>query len=340
MDGMNEIEFIAEVGQNHQGDVECAIRYVETFAQLGASTVKFQVRDNRYLFDDSRFNLPYDSTNAFGSTYGEHREALELTIDELSRVSKACKQNNVRFCCTPFDPKSLERLMKLEIDSLKVSSFDLGNINFLKQIGATKKPTIISTGGGSHKHIVASVEALDCGQEISILHCTSEYPCPADRVGLEAIQVLKQDFPGRRVGLSDHFNGTLTGPLGRLMGAEVFEKHVTFDRSQKGSDHKFSLEPTGFKKFVRDTVRAGKMLQRTDKEGIGEEPVFERLGKSCVARRDIKRGDVLRIDDIDGRIFASQIIPIRNCMDLVGRIAVIDFSEGQPFTLEGISDGG
>lgn len=330
---MSKINIIAEIGQNHQGSLDLAIKYIETFAQLGATTVKFQARDNSTLFHESRYNLIYDSPNSFGSTYGQHREFLEFDVEQLAVLKECAHQNNVLFCCTPFDNISLERLLRINVDSIKVASFDLGNIPLLSKINNTNKPVIISTGGGSLRDVQISIDCLQGVRELSVLHCTSEYPCPADKIDLGMIPILKKLYPQYEVGISDHFNGTLTGPLAFTMGATVFEKHVTFDRSSKGTDHKFSLEPAGFKKFVRDINRAELMLQDSYRSVRGTESVFLRLGKSCVASRDLKSGVTLTLDDISGLIFDRQYLPIRQVSYLVGRKLIRNVDHRSPIMI-------
>ena len=335
---MSELKIIAEVGQNHQGNLDLAIEYVEKFSKLGASIIKFQARNNKYLFDESRFNLNYDSPNSFGLTYGEHREKLEFKEEDLLKIKKSTENSNSKFCCTPFDEESLEMLIRINTDYIKVASFDMGNIPFLRRIGMQRKTTIISTGGANIEIIKESLKALDYGQDIFVLHCTSEYPCPAEKVNLSMIPILINQFPQYKIGISDHFNGTLTGPLARIIGAVAFEKHVTFDRSQKGSDHKFSLEPEGFRKFVRDIRRAEILFKRNDLENIGSEEVFERLGKSCVAAKDIKKGEKLEFEHISGRIFNKQKIPIRECRKIVGKFVSKNIKKGDPFEYDFITN--
>ena len=330
----NNLEIIAEVGQNHQGNIENALRYIEKFTKLGATSIKFQARSNKNLFDSSRYNLVYDSPNAFGRTYGEHREKLEFKEEEFEIIKKATHHSKSKFCCTPFDEQSLEMLIRLNVDMIKVASFDMGNLPFLNQIGKTKKPIVISTGGAGIEVIVDSLKAIDYGQKIFVLHCTSEYPCTADKVNLSMIPKLINQFPKYNIGISDHFNGILTGPLARILGAVAFEKHVTFDRSLKGSDHNFSLEPDGFRKFVRDIKRTEILFSRKDTKSIGNEEVFERLGKSCVASQDLKSGENIKLEHITGKIFDKQKIPIRDCKKLIGKTLNQSMKKGEEFKYE------
>lgn len=329
--------FIAEVGQNHQGQVDIAIEYVARFSAAGASAIKFQKRDNRYLFAPEALNAPYNSENAFGQTYGEHRAALELSLADLARVRERCREVGVDFICTPFDPPSLEGLLAIGADGVKVSSFDLGNIPFLHQIADTRLPVILSSGGGGRRHLDRSVEAVRrVHDDVAVLHCVSLYPCEARDLNLLEIRNLATRYHGLTVGLSDHFNGILTGPLASTLGAQVFEKHVTLNRSWKGTDHSFALEPEGFRKFVRDSIRALEMLEVTD-GSRGDEPVFQKLGKSVVAARDLRTGEVLGIDSLRGQILKQSGIPIRESFWLLGRTVVKDVNAGEPLSWENVS---
>ena len=326
--------FIAEVGQNHQGDVRLALEYVDRFQAAGASAVKFQKRDNSYLFSNDAYSASYDSENAFGATYGEHREALELTIDEMACVRERCAEREVDFICTPFDPPSLEELLHIGVDALKVASFDLGNVPLLQLMGATQVPVVISSGGGAPRHLDVSIATLrGFHDDIALLHCVSKYPCEADDLGLLAIPALRERFSDLTIGLSDHFNGILSGPLAASLGALVFEKHVTLNRAWKGTDHSFALEAEGFRKFVRDTLRTHEMIQEP-KLSDGKEPVFQKLGKSIVAAHDLDAGHVVTADSIRGLILQDNAIPIREFYWMIGRTMTQGLSAGEPLSWE------
>jgi sialic acid synthase len=328
---------IAEVGQNHQGSLETALEYVREFAKFGADAIKFQCRNNKVLFDKEAYSRKYFSENAFGETYGQHREFLELTANELKLVRDECRRHNVYFMATPFDEPSLEMLVDIEVDILKIASFDLGNLPFIKLIAETRLPVVVSVGGGRLQHIQSSVELLlRHHDDLSILHCVSEYPTPLDRVGLDNIRKLKQSFPKKSIGLSDHFNGTLTGPVGYMYGARVFEKHVTFDRSLKGTDHSFALEPGGFVKFVRDIKRVPKMAQTKSQETLGQEDVFKKLGKSIVANKDMSAGELLTIENLTGKIFTTTSIPVRDLQTIFGRTLKVSVRKGEPIQYENL----
>lgn len=327
----NEPFIIAEVGQNHQGDLDLAREYIKVFASAGANAVKFQTRNNKYLFSDEAYLAPYGSENAFAETYGAHREKLELNPDFLPILKEDCIKYGVKFMSTPFDEPSLEILKKLDADIIKIASFDLGNLPLINRISKLAKPVVISIGGGKIDQIRSSVNLLlENGVDLSILHCVSEYPCEYNKLGLENIQTLINEFPNCIIGSSDHFNGTLSGPIAYLLGARVFEKHVTLNRAWKGTDHSFALEPEGFRKFVRDIKRVKYMLPQKPNSEIGEEKVFKKLGKSLVVLDDLSKGTMLTIDNLSGKIFSTQFIPVRESNQVIGKILNRDIKAGEP----------
>ena len=328
---------IAEVGQNHQGDLDKAREYIRVFSYEGANAIKFQTRNNKFLFSDDAYNSPYTSENAFAGKYGEHRDKLELSFEELKILKDDCRKFGVKFMSTPFDEPSLNLLKEIEVDLLKIASFDLGNLAFLKRLGELNKPVVMSTGGGNLEQIIKSVEILkEKVSQIAVLHCVSEYPCEYNRLGLENIINLKNEFPDCVIGSSDHFNGILSGPIAYMMGARVFEKHVTLNRGWKGTDHSFALEPMGFRKFVRDIKRVKYMLPLKDLSNLGKEKVFQKLGKSVVAYKEIKSGEIFTLENLSGKIFKETFIPVRDSYKLIGKKATRNISQYEAIMMEDI----
>ena len=321
---------IAEVGQNHQGDLARAREYIRIFASEGADAVKFQTRNNKFLFSQEAYEAPYSSENAFAETYGAHREHLELKPEWLPTLKEDCIKYGVKFMSTPFDEPSLALLNEIDVDILKIASFDLGNLPFIHRIAVMRKPVVMSAGGGKIDQIRASIEVLlKHHDEVAILHCVSEYPCEYNRLGLDNIERLIAEFPQCTIGSSDHFNGTLSGPVAYLKGARVFEKHVTLNRAWKGTDHSFALEPEGFRKFVRDIKRVRHMMPSKPADDLGNERVFKKLGKSLIAFSDIKAGEKLTLQNLSGMIFSGQYIPVRESNLVIGRVTLRDISKGE-----------
>ena len=328
---------IAEVGQNHQGDLHIAREFIRIFSFEGADAIKFQTRNNQYLFSQDAFEATYESENSFADTYGAHREKLELKPEWLPILKEDCIKHGVKFMSTPFDEPSLNLLDQVGVDILKIASFDLGNLPFIQRIANLNKPVVMSIGGGKLDQIRSSVEVLNKNQvNLAILHCVSEYPCEYNRLGLNNIEELIKEFPRCVIGSSDHFNGTLSGPVAYLKGARVFEKHVTLNRAWRGTDHSFALEPEGFRKFVRDIKRVRHMLPPKSADDLGSERVFKKLGKSLIAYVDIKQGSKITMDHLSGRIFRSQFVPVRESNRVIGAVAMRDINQGEIIRYEDI----
>lgn len=328
---------IAEVGQNHQGNLETALEFIEIFSSKGADAIKFQTRNNKFLFSKEAYEKPYNSENAFAESYGAHRELLELKVEWLPQLKEHCEKYNVDFMSTPFDEPSLKILDELDVDILKIASFDLGNLPFIDKIGATKRPVVLSVGGGQSNHIDASVETLlNHHDDIAVLHCVSEYPCEFDRLGLSNIKNLIQKYPECTIGSSDHFNGILSGPVAFMEGARVFEKHVTLNRAWKGTDHSFALEPNGFNNFTRDLIRTPLMLNQKPKDELGKEYVFQKLGKSLVAYEDLDSGEELTLRNLSGIIFSEQYTPVRDSFKFIGKKLNKSIKKGSPIFIEDV----
>lgn len=315
------------------------MKFIDIFAREGADAIKFQTRNNKYLFDEESYSSIYGSENAFAPTYGEHREKLELKPEWLPLLKKECHSRGVKFMSTPFDEPSLKLLIDIDVDLLKVASFDLGNLPLIDKVAQSGKPVVLSIGGGNSHQIDASVsQILKHTDDLAVLHCVSEYPCEYDRLGLGNIKELAKKYSNVVIGVSDHFNGTLSGPVAFMQGARVFEKHVTLNRAWKGTDHSFALEPEGFRKFVRDIKRIPYMLPSKPTTEIGKEAVFQKLGKSLIAKRDIAKGEEFTLENLSGRIFSQQYIPVRESLNIIGKKALNDFKSGQAITYENVSN--
>lgn len=324
----NSAYIIAEIGQNHQGELDLASSYINKMAEIGVDAVKFQVRDNTYLFSEEKLNSPYDNPNSFGPTYGEHRRRLELNFDDFKLLRQQAAEQNIDFICTAFDEPSLEFLVELKVDAIKVASFDFANLPFLSRVIEKNIPYIVSTGGANYELVDQCIRwMLDMGGRFALLHCVSKYPCNADDLNVGRVKYLNSKFPNLQIGLSDHYSGTLSGALGFVAGATVFEKHVTFNRSWKGTDHAFALNIDGMRKFVRDINRAQVMMGMEEPADLGNEYVFSKLGKSICAAQKISKGDVFSVHNLTGKIVGSGL-PVRRSMELIGRSALKCYDVG------------
>ena len=182
----------------------------------------------------------------------------------------------------------------------------------------------MSVGGGNINEIEASVDILKSLDDFAVLHCVSEYPCPPDKLNLNQILELKKILPEGVIGVSDHFSGISSGPVSYMLGARVFEKHVTFSHTMKGTDHAFSLLPEGFRKFVRDIKNVPLMVGGELNDQLGKEHVFQKLGKSLIAKKNIARGDVITSDMLGFIIADGDNIPVRESYNIIGQKALVN----------------
>jgi N-acetylneuraminate synthase/sialic acid synthase len=291
---------IAEVGHNHKGSVEIAKKIFLSAKECGADAVKLQKRSNMDLYTIDFYNRTYESENSYGKTYGQHREYLEFGKKEYKDLIKYAKKIDLEFLCTPFDFVSLVFLEELNIKAYKIASADLVNLPLQTAIAKTKKPIFLSTGGGNFVDIDRAVKNISkINKKLSILHCTAAYPVELKDMHLNVIKVLKKKYPNNSIGLSDHENGIDAAPLGYMLGARIFEKHFTLDRSWKGTDHAFSLEPEGLRKLIRNLRRIPLILGSKNKKILSSEKMpLQKMYKSIVASRDLKKDTILKYADI------------------------------------------
>jgi N-acetylneuraminate synthase/sialic acid synthase len=255
---------VAEIGCNHQGSVQTACELMRAAAECGCDAVKFQKRDLDWWAErDPKWNEPYHSEHAFGPTYGDHRAALEFGADEYEFLKLRAENLGLMFLATAFDVPSVGFLSDLGVPALKIASASIVNRPLLEAAAFTGLPLIVSTGG-------ATVQEVDDAQRLiyynphhpplALMHCVSSYPCEARDMQLRVIESLRASYPETVIGLSDHYSGILTGPLGWMLGARIFEKHFTLHRGWKGSDQAWSLEPHGLRSLVRDLKRTRESL--------------------------------------------------------------------------------
>ncbi len=288
---------IAEIGQNHNGDVRLAKKLIDIAVQCGANAVKFQKRDIPSELTKEAFDKPYDNPNSFGRTYGEHRIFLELDEAQHLELKEYAMAAGITYFCTPCDVPSLELLERIGCPFYKVASRDLTNIPLLEKLGKTGKPVIISTGMADFDDIDEALKALGKGPEsVVIMQCTSEYPCKLENVNLRAMATLRNKYH-YLVGLSDHTSGVIISAAAAVMGAVMIEKHITLDRTMKGTDQPGSLEEAGLKKLV-EYIRATEIAK-----GDGEKLVNpatkaakEKLARSLTSKVFIAKGTVITED--------------------------------------------
>jgi N-acetylneuraminate synthase/sialic acid synthase len=291
---------IAEIGHNHQGNMETAKELFRAAKECGAHAAKLQKRDNRSLFTREMYNKPYENENSFGATYGEHREALEFGESEYRELQQYAKEIDITFFATAFDFKSADFLAKLDMPAFKMASGDLTNIPLLTYVAQFKKPMVLSTGGGTMDDVQRAYDAvMPINNQLCIMQCTAGYPPAFEQLNLNVLKTFREQFPDIVIGLSSHDSGIAMSLLAYSLGARVVEKHFTLNRAMKGTDHAFSLERSGMRRLVRDLRRArlagGDGVKRTYDT---EKAPLHKMAKKLVAARDLPVGHILTREDI------------------------------------------
>lgn len=308
---MKSIYVIGEIGQNHNGSVDIAKLIIDSVARpvvddlfgiehKGMDAVKLTKRDLSNELSRSQMDRLYDNPNSFGKTYGEHREKLELSDEEHFELYKYAKEYGLEFVETLCAIGCLSMLKYFTPDRLKVASRDLTNLPLLAAMAETKIPIILSTGMGGSREIDDALNVITgYHNEISILHCVSQYPTEYRNVNLLTIDYLKKHYSQYVIGYSDHTIGIATPIAAVARGAEIIEKHITLDRRMKGTDQGGSLGVDGIQRMMRDI--------RNLELSFGVEDIFiddsvksakEKLERSIATNRDLEAGYVITESDI------------------------------------------
>lgn len=312
---------IAEIGHNHQGDVEKAKALVRAARECGADAVKLQKRDNAQLYTRALYDAPYDNEHSFGRTYGEHREALELSAAEWLELREFSREEGITLFGTVFDQPSADFLHELDLPAFKIASGDLTNTPLLRHVATLGRPIFLSTGGGTMDDVERAVDTiLPLNAQLCVMQCTASYPCEVEELNLGVIESYRERFPDLVIGLSDHQSGIAMSLVGYMLGARVIEKHFTLNHAWKGSDHAFSLMPEGMRRLVRDLHRVPDAVGDGVKRPLASEArPLEKMGKKLVATRDLPVGHVLTAEDLAARSPADGGLPPYELDDLLGR---------------------
>ncbi len=326
---------IVEIGHNHQGSLETALNMIKTAAACGVQAVKFQKRDNRSLYTKAFYNKPYENENSYGMTYGEHREYLEFGREEYIELKRCAEENGIEFIVTAFDFKSVDFLEDIGVTSYKIASADVTNTPLLEYIARLKRPMFVSTGAANFYEVRIAYETiLKHNDKLCLMHCVAEYPAEYHNLNLRVIETLRKEFPHALAGYSGHDNGILAPIIAYILGAVVIEKHFTLNHAWKGTDHKFSLEPEGLRKMVRD-------LRRVDISiGDGKRVVYEfelearkKMGKGIYSLRPLQTGTILTWDDICLKTPANGVPPYM-FREMIGKKLNRDLGEEETISLE------
>ncbi|HIG21731.1 MAG TPA: N-acetylneuraminate synthase [Henriciella sp.] len=333
----DDMYVIAEIGQNHEGDVQKCKDLFDAAKAAGAHSVKLQKRDNRSLYTKEYYDQPYNSENAYAPTYGEHREMLEFDRDEWIELRDHAKKIGITLFSTAWDYKSADFLEDLDMPAYKIASGDLKTLPQIKYIAKFGKPMFISTGGASIEDVQRVYdEIMPINPNICIMQCTSGYPPTFEELNIRVIETYREKFPEIPIGFSSHDSGIAMAMLGYMCGARVLEKHFTLNRAWKGTDQAFSLEPNGLRRLVRDLQRARAALGDGVKRTYDSEhaPLIK-MGKKLCATSDLPAGHTITEADIALKSPGDGIAPYFQDV-FIGKTLKNAVADDQAFTFEDI----
>lgn len=329
----NKTFIIAEAGVNHNGSIEIAKKMIEVAKECGADAIKFQTFKAEKVISKYAPKAEYQKqTTGEIDSQLEMVKKLELSFDDFIVLKEYCDKLNIMFLSTPFDFESIDFLDDLGLEIFKIPSGEITNLPYLEKIGKLGKKIILSTGMADLGEIEDALYILtSCGtkkEEITVLHCNTEYPTSYEDVNLLAMLTIKEAFKVK-VGYSDHTLGIEVPIAAVALGASVIEKHFTLDKNMEGPDHKASLEPHELKAMI-DAIRnieksLGDGIKKPSKSELKNKDIAR---KSIVAKREIKKGEIFTEDNITVKRPGNGISPMR-WYEVLGKVALKDYKEDE-----------
>lgn len=290
------VYIIAEAGVNHNGNIELAKQLCAVAKECGVNAVKFQTWKTENIVTRTVDLASYQENNIADSAESQFQmlKKLELKYADFTELKAYCESIGIRFLSTPDDEESLDFLSSLNLDFLKIGSGEMTNIPYLRKIGAKKQPVVLSTGMSSLADVeLAYLTLQQAGAtDITLLHCTTNYPCPMDEVNLNAMCTLREAFKCS-VGYSDHTLGIEIPVAAVAKGAVIIEKHFTLDKTMDGPDHRASLNPEELRAMVQSIRNVELALGSGFKyPNLSEQEISSVVFKRIVAQSEIQKGDI------------------------------------------------
>lgn len=296
---------IAEIGVNHNGDLDIARRLIDVAADAGADAAKFQTFRADDLIVEGTQAVAYQKKNDADLDQYKLLKSLELSFEDHEELVAHCEARGIEFMSTGFDKGSLQLLVNLGVQRIKIASGEITNTPLVEASAEARLPIVLSTGMGTLEEVAECVrtiretwDRLGHDGDLVVLHCTSAYPTPLEEVNLAAMGTMAREL-GEAVGYSDHTTGILVAPMAVVAGAQLIEKHITLDRTMVGPDHAASLEPDELKAMV-DEIRRAELIRG---DGVKAPRPVEMEARSLVRKglkflRDLPRGHVVTADDM------------------------------------------
>ncbi|OOM77937.1 N,N'-diacetyllegionaminic acid synthase [Clostridium puniceum] len=290
---------IGEAGVNHNGDIEIAKKLVDMAVECGADAIKFQTFKAEESTGTFAEKAQYQKENDhIIESQLEMIKKLELPFEDFKEIQTYCNEKGIIFISTPDGEQSLNYLVSIDVPLIKIGSTEVTNYEFLRQIGKTLKPIIISTGMSTLGEVEKAIEVIYStgNNDVKLMHCTTDYPTELEDVNLKSMVTMRDAFKVK-VGLSDHTAGSEAAIAAVALGAEFVEKHITLDRNMEGPDHKASMSKEDFKKYVQLIRNTEKLLGDGIKKPTERElAIMKDVRRSIVTTCDLKKGTIIEKD--------------------------------------------
>jgi N-acetylneuraminate synthase len=262
--------FIAEIGINHNGNLDLAKKMIDMASEYGVDSVKFQKRTPEICVPEHQRKIMRE-TPWGNMTYFDYKKKIEFEKEEYDEINKYCKEKGILWSASPWDIPSIDFLEKYNVPFYKIPSAKLTDKLYLERLKGVNSPIILSTGMSTEKEIRKAVDILG-RKDLAILHCNSGYPAKDENLNLGYISKLQKMFPDNIIGYSGHEVGISASLVARTLGAKIIERHITLDRAMWGTDQAASLDHTGLRRLVRDLKNVPTWIGQ-DKKIISEDEV-------------------------------------------------------------------
>eukprot|EP00094_Tigriopus_californicus_P004016 TCALIF_03869-PA protein Name:"Similar to NANS Sialic acid synthase (Homo sapiens)" AED:0.19 eAED:0.19 QI:0/1/0/1/1/1/2/0/365 len=323
--------FIAEIGQNHQGDFTLACELIKRSKLAGVDCVKFQRGHLEHKFTPEALHRSYDNDRSWATLYGEHKRVLDFTTQEFKRLKDYADSQDILMSSSAMDVDAAKFLLQMQLPFIKIGSGDINNGELLDYIGKQSNVNLIlSTGMCNMSDVINVYDRMKSFQRpnFALLHCTSAYPTPIHAINLNVITTYKNRFPDINVGYSGHEQGFVSTLGAIALGAKIIERHVTLDKTMKGADHSCSLNL----KDLQDLMSQIRILEASLGSGIKEMPqceleCYHKLGKSVVATTNIPLGCVIEPSQVTVKVATPQGIDGTALDSLIGKLSLVDIEK-------------
>ncbi|KAJ8247423.1 hypothetical protein GJAV_G00246230 [Gymnothorax javanicus] len=332
--GKNPCFIIAEIGQNHQGDINIAKEMIKMVKDCGADCAKFQKCELEIKFNKRALERPYNTQNSWGKTYGEHKRHLEFSHDEYRELQKYAKEIGIFFTASGTDEMAVEFLHSIDVPFFKVASADTNNFPYLEKTAKKMRPMVVSSGMQSMETMRNVYQMVkQHNKNFCILQCTSAYPLDPKDVNLRVITEYQKEFPDIPIGYSGHESGIAISLAAVALGAKVVERHVTLNKTWRGSDHKASL----LREELAELVRGIRIVEQAMGSSIKhmlpcEKACHDKLGKSVVVKKAIPKGTALTLDMLMVKVAEPKGISPEDIYQLKGKTVNVDVGEDESLT--------